>query len=353
MKVLLITVRSDFGGGPRHVDQLVNALPPDVELYMAFPQDGDPYAIKWIADNRIKDTIYIPYRKFDLSSLMKLRTFVKRHNIDIVHSHGNGAGLYSRLLKVICPNIKVVHTFHGISDTYASKLKMIAHACIGRLLEPFADVYIAVSEGEKKMAICRKFSMEGNTKVIYNGIEKPSLTRSTEQYEHLRFATLTRFDYPKNMSMLFDIAYDLKSEDVEFVWIGDGEEKMDLEERAKREGLNITFTGFSTEPMRYLRESDWYISTSRFEGLPYALIEAASVGLPIVATNVKGNNECVRDGFNGFLFDTKEEAIGRIREILKGKYDYNTLSSNSVKFFDEYFTIDKMIRDLVVLYSEL
>lgn len=43
MKILLITVRSDFGGGPRHVDQLINNLPQNIEIYVAYPQDGTPY----------------------------------------------------------------------------------------------------------------------------------------------------------------------------------------------------------------------------------------------------------------------------------------------------------------------
>lgn len=63
--------------------------------------------------------------------------------------------------------------------------------------------------------------------------------------------------------------------------------------------MPIDFVGFTKEPMKYLQSSDLYLSTSRFEGLPYGLIEAASVGLPIVASNVKGNNEVVNNGYNG------------------------------------------------------
>ena len=64
MKILLITVRSDFGGGPRHVDQLINNLPQNIEIYVAYPQDGTPYGQEWNSNSRIKSRINIPFRKF-------------------------------------------------------------------------------------------------------------------------------------------------------------------------------------------------------------------------------------------------------------------------------------------------
>lgn len=114
MNVLYITVRSDFGGGPRHIDQLVEWMPKDINVFMAYPKDGCPYGLRWESNNRIKETIFIPYRKFSLKSLSKLKHFIKDNKIDIVHSHGNGAGIYSRLLKILCPSVAVIHTFHGI-----------------------------------------------------------------------------------------------------------------------------------------------------------------------------------------------------------------------------------------------
>ena len=172
MRILLITVRSDFGGGPRHVDQLVEKLPEDIVIFMAYPEGGKPYADKWRNNSRIANSIYIPYRRFSLKALYKLRSFVIKNKIDIVHSHGNGAGLYSRLLKILNPKVKVVHTFHGISDNYASKIKYVLSMIIGKILRIFADKYICVSQGEKNMSIERGFSNENNTVVIYNGISK-------------------------------------------------------------------------------------------------------------------------------------------------------------------------------------
>ncbi len=355
MNILLITVRSDFGGGPRHVNQLIQSLPEDIELYMAYPEEGDPYAELWKKEKRIKGRFFIPYRKFSFQVLWNLKKSIEQNKIDIVHSHGNGAGLYSRLLKVICPRIKVVHTFHGISDVYNSKLKHVASKLIGSFLSPWADLYICVSNGEKRMALDRKFSKEKNTVVVFNGISYPQHKTFREiSHKPLKIVTLSRFDYQKNMDSMYRIArYWMNSEEVRFVWVGDGDDKERLENLAKDENVPIDFIGFSKDPMKYLQSSDLYLSTSRFEGLPYGLIEAASVGLPIVASDVKGNNEVVSHGYNGFLFEKEAEAIKHIVKILSDTEMYQKMSMASIDFFSVNFTEKKMIESLVNEYERI
>lgn len=353
MKILYITVRSDFGGGPRHVAQLIDNMPMNADVYVAYPKSGEPYGILWDADKRIKGVCHIPYRRFSVSTLFKLWQFVRLNGIDMIHSHGNGAGIYSRLLKLVCMNVKVVHTFHGISDVYSSKFKMCLSYFVGWLLSPLADIYIAVSNGERDMAIKRRFSKSYNTRVIYNGIANANYTHRTTVKHNIEIVTLSRFDYQKNMQYMFRIAERIKDLPVCFTWVGDGEDRAELERKAKEECLDIRFIGFSDHPMDYLKRADWYMSTSRFEGLPYALIEAASVGLPLLASDVKGNNEVVKDGYNGFLFKTTDEAVELIRQIVNGKMDYVTLSRNSISYYQQNFTLETMIGKLLSVYRSL
>lgn len=349
--ILYITSRSDFGGGPRHVDQLLGLLPPEYAIFMAYPYKGSPYGLMWDKNERVVDRLYIPYRKLSFKALWKLYLFVKQNKIEIVHSHGNGAGVYSRLLKILMPTLKVVHTFHGISDTYKSSFKKVLSFLLGWTLKPFANLYIAVSNGEKTMAINRKFSKKSNTMVVYNGIENPKAQIPKHMHMPIRFVCLSRFDYQKNMDLMLSIIKKTDKRLAQFVLVGDGPDKERLECIAKKENLNVTFTGFSVKPMDFLNEADWYISTSRFEGLPYALIEAASVGLPIIASNVKGNNECVKDGYNGFLFNNFQEAIEKVNFILSKKYSYESFSNNSHEMFEHNFTEEQMISRLERIYE--
>lgn len=349
MKILLISVRSDFGGGPRHVDQLIEHLSSNFELFVAYPSNGDPYGNKWVKNDRIKKHFYLPYRKFSLKTLLSLKKFVLDNKIDIIHSHGNGAGFYSRLLKVIGIKAKIIHTFHGISNNHTNLLKGIANSISGRFFKHFTDCFICVSKGEYALAQKKKFLIPQKTRIIYNGIEKfPFLQKQPHKFD---VVTLSRFDYQKNMDKALEIARLLKTEDIHFTWVGDGQDFNRIKKTAEQEKLNISFIGFSKEPFKYLASASIYLSTARFEGLPYALIEAASVGLPIIATNVIGNNETLENGKSGYLFNTEKEAINYILCLKNNPSLYANMVLQSKRYFEEHFFLNKMINKLEEMYQ--
>lgn len=352
MNILIISVRSDFGGGPKHINQLIDNLPENINIFMAYPKVGDPYSVIWDNNIRIKNIIYIPYRKFSISSLFELKKFVIKHKIDIIHSHGNGAGFYSRALKIIGCKVKVIHTFHGISDKYTSKIKYLFNIISGRFLKYFTDDFILVSYGEFNSGIKKKILFESKSSVIYNGIKKRSYNKSNSK-DIINIVTISRFDYQKNMQLCYDIAYKFRNNSkIKFTWIGNGEDLPILKEKAKFHNVNIDFIGFTTEPLDFLSKGNIYLSTSRFEGLPYALIEAASLGLPIIATDVVGNNECVINKYNGFLFKSFNEAIEYINMCINNPTLLNNMSKASYQHFENNFTISKMIRELTIIYSK-
>ena len=350
MKLLLITVRSDFGGGPRHVDQLIRELSEKYEIFLAYPQDGDPYSKLWDEIIPAERHIYIPFRKFSIPALLSLYKFIKNNQIDIVHSHGNGAGFYSRFLKILGTKAKIVHTFHGITNNYSSKIKLWLNTLAGFLFHFFTNKFILVSNGEFNLAQKMHFLDSRKSKIIYNGIDDPNRKAISSKF---KVVTLSRFDYSKNMDLAFQIARTLKNENMEFVWVGNGEDWERLKKQSEEENLNITFTGFSDHPLDYLAASTVYLSTSRFEGLPYALIEAASIGLPIVATNVVGNNEVVENNKNGFLFNTADEACTHLKNLLNDKDLTSRMSNESFAIFNKKFTTQQMISSLCSVYQDL
>ena len=191
--------------------------------------------------------------------------------------------------------------------------------------------------------------------VVYNGIEdkgaKDVLNVSNKIF---KIVSLSRFDYAKNMSLAYDIAYAFKdNQNIHFIWVGDGPDYTFLKEKAEANLVNIDFVGFSQEPMKYLKSSDLYLSTSRFEGLPYGLIEAASVGLPIVATNVIGNNEVCFNKVNGFLYTQMEDSIKAINMLYNDPHLMKYMGENSRKIYEEKFQIENMLDGLMKRYSVL
>ncbi len=350
MKILLITVRSDFGGGPRHVDQLIRGLANKYEIYAAYPKDGDPYSKEWDKIIPASNRIYIPYRKFSIPSLLKLKKFIKENKIDIIHSHGNGAGFYTRVLKILRIKAKVVHTFHGIPKSNSNKIKYFINIFVNFIFHFFTDRFISVSHGEYKLAKKHHFLTERKSKVIFNGIDPINKLAKSDNFKVI---TIARFVYPKNMDFAFEIAEKLKNDNIEFIWVGDGDDWERLKKQAEMKNLKINFVGFSDHPIDYLLTSTVYLSTSRFEGLPYALIEAASVGMPIVATDVVGNNEVVQNNINGFLFNTADEACNYLKQLSSDSILYEKMSKESLNMFNNNFTTAKMLDSLCELYQSL
>jgi glycosyltransferase involved in cell wall biosynthesis len=357
MKILLITLRADYGGGPQHVNLLINNLSKDFELYVGCPNDK-PYYQRWKENRKVKDIFILPHRKFSFKKLFLLYRFINKNQISIVHSHGKGAGIYSRLLKMLSPELKVIHTLHGFHIKEYGSIKKNIYIYIEKFLTLFTDKFINVSNGEKDICLDFKIFKNEQSEVIYNGIKEIDLVENAKQKLNLEdkivITTISRFDYPKNMFFGYEIAKRFKdNKKVVFLWIGDGNDKSVLEKKAIEEDVNIVFTGFTKEIPLYLSATDIYLSTSRWEGLPYALIEAQSLGIPIVATNVVGNNEVVTNDKNGFLFESADEAYDCINKLIENKSLYDNFSQNAKQNFKDKFEIKIMINKIENTYRNV
>jgi glycosyltransferase involved in cell wall biosynthesis len=91
--------------------------------------------------------------------------------------------------------------------------------------------------------------------------------------------------------------------EVRFVWIWGGEVAADVHAEAERLGVahRISFSGYRSDARRLVAGATVFLLTSRFEGLPYSLIESLAVGVPVVATDVTGTRDVVRHGVTGLL----------------------------------------------------
>jgi len=154
---------------------------------------------------------------------------------------------------------------------------------------------------------------------------------------------------------MLDIAQNL-SDDKNFLFIllGDGEEKSSIEKKISEHKLdNVKLLGYQKNVDEYLHASDLFLSTSLWEGLPYSLLEAARAGIPIVASDVTGNNEVVIDKHNGYLFQVDDiiSAAHLIRELRDSKDILETCGQNSENLFKEKFLLQSMINKLEQVYS--
>ena len=353
-----MTARTDIGGGPKSVLMLSKYLPEEFDIYIACPTDL-PYYDLYLQTKRVKDFYPIPHRKFTLGKYVGLIRFVWKNNIQLINSNGTGAGFYVRLLKLFCWKPKVIHTFRGVNTKHIGSIKNRVYFLYEKLFSYLTDRFINVSYGEQNLCVSMGILRKEQSVVIHNGLEglKKNVAFNENQLAgKFVITTLSRFDYPKNMFDSYKIASALKEyTDIVFLWIGDGEDKEKLEQLSKENNVNIYFAGFRTNVADYLSVTDLYLSTSIWEGLPLALLEASSMGIPMVASDIIGNNEVVKNDVNGFLFKPGDidEAVRIIVKLYNDKNLYYKLSEASKNIFLENFSVEIMTSNTARLFRNM
>ena len=93
---------------------------------------------------------------------------------------------------------------------------------------------------------------------------------------------------------------------------------------------------------------------SNYEGLPMVIIEAMSFGKPVVASNVGGISEIVRNGVNGYVVENNAETFAsHIKDILEDKEKCDTFGKASLEIYNAELTVDKMVNNYLNIYQSL
>ncbi len=361
-KILFITVRADFGGGPEHLFRLVSKLNNNYEAYIACPEDY-PYYERYAQLTGQEKIIKIPHRKFSLTSYWSLRKFINANKIDIVHSMGKGAGLYSRLLSIM-NKVKCAHTFHGLHVGEYNSIQKKLYLILERLLSVFTDKFISVSKGEFEKVIQANISTSNKIEIIENGVVIPEETIPKDNFykEVFRLVTFTRYDQQKYPELLISVIKELNliadgKKTFMLDILGEGDKFELIKNLVSENNLqkNINQVGAVVNPQDYLINSACYLSTSRWEGHPLSLIESMAVGLPVVTSNVVGNNDIVNDNKNGILYELEDfrQAAKAIFDLSTNYERWNNLSNQAREDASEKFSVEKMVKHTENLYVNI
>jgi glycosyltransferase involved in cell wall biosynthesis len=330
LRVLELLVSTDLGGGPAQVREVVARLPrEEFAVTVAGPAGGAHGGVFVESGARVvgigTDRIG-PRAFFDVLRLIRLE------GIDIVHSHGKGAGLYGRLAARRA-GIPAVHTFHGIHARYPVGGGR-AYLMLERGLARITEAIVHVSESQAIEAATLGLAPPGRTHVIVNGIDArcvaaAAMTRAAAREElrldpeALVLGTVARFDPVKGLDSLLRAFALAAAQDpaARLVIVGDGPEAPRLRGLAATLGIEprVRMAGLIADASRVLPALDLYVSASRKEGLPLAILEAMACELPVAATRVPGHVDVVEEGVTGLL-----AAPGDDRDLARAMRDLMT-----------------------------
>lgn len=360
-RVIHVTSRADYGGAPNYINTMINNMSEDFDIYLACPKD-EPYYNIWSNNKRVKGLFILPHREFSLKHFINLVKFVKKNKIQVFQANGKGAGSY-RFIKLFNWKLKVLYAYRGFHIHKYSNIQRKFYFAYERFMTLFTDKVINVSKGEQEQCIDKGVLKKSLSCQIYNGInplKKKEVEELSNRYKgKFVISTLSRFDIQKNMILMYKIAKELRDyKDIHFIWIGDGDDKPILEQKAIEEDLhNIDFVGFKNhkEIAEFFSVTDLYLTTARWEGLPFALVEATSIGLPIVASDVVGNNEVCVHNKNGKLYPSQDvqKAVESILHLYHNREVLNNYAEESLNIFKQFFTVEQMVSNHENLYNQV
>ena len=249
----------------------------------------------------------------DRRALADLQACLK--GFDVVHTHSSKAGALGRLAAHRLEIGRIVHTFHGFPfHQFQSWPRRSAYIQIERSVGRFTDVFLAVGPAVAAEAVTRRIAPPERIRTIGVALAKalnpPGPLDRAEARRILGVppgmqvvGTVGRLAFQKAPEDFVHALAGLRRSDVFGVWIGGGPLRAKTERIARKLGLadRMLFTGERHDVEALLPGIDVFAMASRYEGLPCAIVEAMSAGLPVVATAVNAVPDVVIAGETGLL----------------------------------------------------
>jgi len=356
-RILLISSSAKLGGGAKHIFILKDTLKDEFDFYIAMP------FCPFFKENINMDKyVKISERRISLVDIYKLVRFIKRNSIDIIHAHGKGAGLIGRIIKFLVFK-PLIYSFHGIHTQCLSRIEKFIYITYEKFSGWIDDEKIFVSLGEMVQANKLNIFKGNNYSIINNCAKKRNKINLNGVKNNLKIGinnkkkniiSICRLVDQKNIFEIFEIAKQLQI--YNFIVLGNGYlfDKARIYIKSKNI-QNVYLLGNKKDVFKYLYEADLFLSTSLYEGHPISVLEAMSIGLPIVASKVTGNIDTIRHYHSGLFYKLGNirDAISCIEIIMNNKDLKLNISNNSFLTHRELYTLNKMKKEYISLYKKI
>jgi glycosyltransferase involved in cell wall biosynthesis len=308
------------------------------------------------------DITYLHKTKFDPSTLPALLKVIDRKQIDILHMHGYGATTFGRLAGAMRRIPTILHEHANLTDTPG--FQKVAD----RLLEPFTDIAIAVSQSTADFVINARLVPASKVKIVYLGapLDEFGQPRERAEIEAARAAlgiapddfaigTVTRLHDSKGNSYLVDAARIVLRErpHAKFYLVGEGPLRPALEEQARSLGLGdrFVFPGFVRDVASALAAFDMSVFPSLWEGTPLTLFESLAAGKPIVATDADGLVDVLTDERDALIVPKRDaDALAERMIRLMDRPEERAKLASAASETGRQYDINTFVRKMEQLY---
>jgi glycosyltransferase involved in cell wall biosynthesis len=345
-----------YGGAERQLDLLVRALPPTITpVIISLSEDIDPFGTALRKSGF--DVVAIERRAhMDVKRLWEAVRAIRSRGTGLVHGFLDAANAYAyasaRTLRL------------PVMLSLQSEILRVpgARGAVLSMMLRRADRVLVNSTAGAELLRTRIGVSEGRILHIRNWIDPSRLGGPRDlpsAGSHPTIGFVGRFAPAKRLTLLVEVFQNLLRiiPDARLVLQGDGSDRADVIERVERMGLGESVRIVPPDPdvAGTLRRLHAFVLTSSFEGLPNAAIEALSMGVPIVATDVGDLGELVIDGKTGTFFrnDDPSSMAETLAGVLADRALIESAHVSGPRLVEEKFSLSKAVDRLVSDYAAL
>ena len=312
----------------------------------------------------------------DLRALVKIRGILKqtregaKRSKVIVHTHSSKAGILGRWAARLAGIRLIVHSVHGFSfNDYQPVLVRAFYIVLERITGLITTAFVTVSDADREEGIRRGIFTKADVKLIRSGIDikrfdnlpsdRISLRRNLGIEQTVPVIAMIACFKPQKAPLDFVRVAKMVSDersDALFYLVGDGRLRTQIEQLIEELNIRdrVILLGWRRDIPEIMHSIDLLVLTSLWEGLPRVLPQAMASGVPVIATNVNGAPEAIRNGLNGYLLPPGDIAgmATKIIYLINNPEEARKMGRKGRELVEE-FDIWKMVEQQEVLYHNL
>ena len=294
-----------------------------------------------------------PYSKQTITAYKQLESLMNQIQFDVIHCHTPMGSFLARLAGHKLKVPKIIYTVHGFHFYKgAPVINNVIYRTAEKYMARYTDAILTINEEDYQNALKFKLRNGGNIyKIAGVGIDTKRFIDHFDSYKSIRkelgfsdndyiVLSVGELNANKNQEVIIRAISKLKEEKIKYIICGEGNNRDYLKKLISDLSLEnqVYLLGFRKDIPDICYVADLYAFPSHREGLPVAMMEAMASGLPVLASNVRGNIDLIDDGVNGYLIspDNYEQWAQKISYLFKNCSIGKEMGRKNVDLIQKY-----------------